>query len=74
MSTELLTRGEYSTLLAILETGYASGAAKKLDLSYQTVKNQLYTARRKAGAASTIQLVYWFGRGYLDDLLPDQDS
>jgi len=69
-----LTYREYSILRAVADTGSGVRAAERLSVSLQVVKNGLSVIRRKTGTQSTIQLVYWFGLGDIDDLLPVDKS
>lgn len=57
VSTEAPTRAEADALRAYLDAGSVKGAAHRLGLSEQTVKNQLATLRRRLGVDTTAQAV-----------------
>lgn len=56
-----ITDAELDALSAWWWTRSTKAAATLLGLSEQTVKNQLYDARRRNGAHKTIELVQLFG-------------
>lgn len=61
-----LTPRQHEVLAAVVETGSYKQAGHLLGLSEQTVKNQLWEARRRTGHLSTVQLAYALGSGELD--------
>lgn len=54
-----LTRRQREMLKAIADTGSEQGAADKLEISLQTVKNTTLKVRKNMDAKSTLQAVYW---------------
>lgn len=55
------TDREIEVLRAYLETGSTKGAAHRLGVHPQTVKNQLSNVRRRLGVANTAQAVAVLG-------------
>lgn len=58
-----ITEAEYNAAAAWWRTGNTKQAAASLGLSEQTVKNQLMTARRRMGVATTVELVKEIWKG-----------
>lgn len=61
-----LTERELDVVATYIDAGTVREAARRLSIHPQTVKNTLNSARRRAGARNTVQLVYMLATGELD--------